>query len=139
MQLTRFTDYSIRALMYLTMHPDRLCTVREIAQYYDISQHHLVKIIHNLAQLQYIKTIKGRTGGIKLMGSASEINLQELILALEPNMVLVECFNPESNTCKVNTHCQLKHILAEAQQAFIDSLKSYTLADAMTLELTPQI
>jgi Rrf2 family nitric oxide-sensitive transcriptional repressor len=131
MQLTQFTDYGLRSLMYLAAQPDRLCSVREIAEHYAISRNHLVKVIHRLAQLGYIISSKGKGGGIRLACKPQELRLGDLILALEPNMYLVECFNRAANTCTVVSACKLKHFLADASKAFIESLDQHTLADAV--------
>ena len=66
MQLTQFTDYGLRSLMYLAVHSGKRCSVREIAEHYRISRNHLVKVIHRLAQLEYITSSKGKGGGIEL-------------------------------------------------------------------------
>lgn len=63
MQLTQFTDYSLRALIYITLRKES-CTIKDITQAYDISNNHMVKIIHNLAKIGLIKTIRGKHGGI---------------------------------------------------------------------------
>lgn len=130
MQLTQFTDYGLRSLMYLSAHPERLCSVREIAEHYGISRNHLVKIVHRLAQLGYITSSKGKGGGIRLAHKPESLKLGDLILALEPNMHLVECFNRETNSCIFVSACTLKHYLADASKAFLDNLNQRTLADA---------
>jgi Rrf2 family transcriptional regulator, nitric oxide-sensitive transcriptional repressor len=129
MQLTLFADYSLRTLMYLATHEERLCTSREISERYSISQNHVVKIVHKLSQLGYIKSVKGKGGGIGLLKKPSQINLRSLIIALETNLTLVECFDAERNTCKIAAECKLKKILRDALKAFLDTLGEYTLAD----------
>lgn len=131
MQLTIFTDYGLRSLMYLAAHPDRRCSVREVAEHYGISRNHLVKVVHRLAQLGYIDTSKGKGGGIKIAQRADKLKLGDLVRALEPNMDIVECFNKDTNSCRITNGCQLKHYLFDAKQAFLASLNSHTLADAV--------
>lgn len=131
MQLTIFTDYGLRSLMYLAAHTDRRCSVREIAEHYGISRNHLVKVVHRLAQLGYIDSSKGKGGGIKLAHRADKLKLGDLVRVLEPNMDIVECFNKDTNTCRIASGCQLKHYLFDAKQAFLASLNEHTLADAV--------
>ncbi|SRR5579883_1887858 len=131
MQLTQFTDYGLRSLMYLAIQPDKLCNVQEIAEYYDISKNHLVKVVHRLAQLGYITSSRGKGGGLRLAREPKTIQLGTLVMALEPNMNLVECFNRETNTCTIADICRLKNFLADANKAFINSLNQRTLADAI--------
>lgn len=129
MQLTSFTDYGLRSLMYLAGQPDKLCSVKEISDHYGISRNHLVKVVHRLSQLGYIISSKGKGGGIRLAKEADNLRLGDLVKQLEPNMTLVECFNPETNSCKITKSCQLKHYLFEANESFINTMNKHTLAD----------
>ncbi len=131
MQLTVFTDYGLRSLMFLAAHPERLCSVKEIAEHYGISRNHLVKVVHRLAQLEYIVSTKGKGGGIRLAGDPRALKLGDLVRVLEPNMNMVECFDRETNTCRIVSGCTLKHFLFDASQAFIDNLNKHTLADTV--------
>lgn len=129
MQLTIFTDYGLRSLMYLAAHPDRRCSVREIAEHYQVSRNHLVKVVHRLAQLGHIDSSKGKGGGIKMAQHADRLKLGDLVRALEPNLDIAECFNKDTNSCRIAGACQLKHYLMDAQQAFLASLNQHSLAD----------
>lgn len=135
MQLTIFTDYGLRTLMFLASRPDRLCSVKEVAEAYGISRNHLVKVVHRLAQLGYIESSKGKGGGIKLAKAPEKLKLGELVRALEPHMNIVECFSRETNTCRIAPTCRLKHYLSDAQQAFLSSLDKRTLADTVVQPL----
>ncbi len=132
MQLTSFTDYGLRTLMYLAAHQEKLSSVREVAEHYDISRNHLVKVVHRLSKLGYIQTIKGKGGGIKISKDAINLRLGDLIFELEPHMNMVECFDAKTNTCRITNSCQLKHFLFEATHSYIDTLNQYTLADTVT-------
>lgn len=136
MQLTTFTDYGLRSLMFLAANPDRQCCVREIAEHYAVSYNHLVKVVHRLAQLGYVQSAKGKGGGIRLAKDAASITLAELIQALEPTLHLAECFDRASNTCRITEHCRLKHYLFEARRAFLASLGQRSLADCVSPALS---
>jgi Rrf2 family transcriptional regulator, nitric oxide-sensitive transcriptional repressor len=130
MRLTNYTDYSLRVLIFLALKKeDELSTIKEIADTYQISKNHLMKITHDLGKLGLIDTIRGRNGGIRLAMTPSEINLGEVISKTEEDFHIVECFSNEKNDCVITPACKLKHILAEALQAFIHVLKQYTLED----------
>lgn len=131
MQLTIFTDYGLRSLMFLAAHRDKRSSVRDIAEHYGISYHHLVKVVHRLAQLGYVDSTKGKGGGLMLAAGAEKLRLGDLVRTLEPNMDIVECFNRDTNTCRITGACQLKHYLFDAQKAFIDTLNKHTLADTV--------
>ena len=133
MQLTKYSDYSLRALIYLGLNEHRRCTIREISAAYGISENHLMKLIHQLGQEGFITTTRGKNGGLQLARPADEINLGEVFRATEGNFDLVECFaGREGNTCPIAGPCLLTGILEEALQAFLDVLDRHTLADLLT-------
>lgn len=129
MRLTRYTDYGLRILIYLSLKPDGLSTVPEIAGCYGISEHHLTKIVGELAHLGHIRTVRGRNGGFELIQKPEEINIGRLVRTLEDNFELVECFQASGNTCPLTACCPLGGILGEAMNAFMLVLERYTLAD----------
>ena len=133
MQLTRFSDYSLRALIYLGLNQNRRCTIQEIALAYGISENHLMKLVHHLGQSGFITTTRGKNGGLELAKPASEINLGDVFRATEGNFDLVECFaGREKNTCPIAGPCRLTGVLETALQAFLDVLDQYTLEDMLT-------
>lgn len=131
MQLTLYSDYSLRVLVYLGLRPNQLCTISEISEAYGISRNHLVKVVHNLGMLGWIDTARGRGGGMALSRPASQINIGEVVRQTEPGFMLVECFNMKTNTCPIAPVCALKGALQKAQTAFLSVLDSYTLADVL--------
>ncbi len=132
MQLTQFTDYSLRALIYIAIKKDT-CTIKDITRSYSISNNHMIKIIHNLAKLGLIQTKRGKNGGILLAVNPECINLGTLIIQLEKSFDLVPCFKGISR-CSISPACKLKHLLYEAQNAFLKTLAGYTLADILQNE-----
>jgi Rrf2 family nitric oxide-sensitive transcriptional repressor len=129
MHLTLHTDYALRALLYLRLREDKKSTVQEIADAYAISKNHLMKVVQRLAGLGYIDASRGRGGGLLLAKRPEDVNLGRLVEQMEPHLNLVECFDAASNTCAIAPACDLKGVLAEAQQAFLRTLRGYTLAD----------
>lgn len=129
MNLTLYSDYSLRVLIYLSVSAGNNVSIKDIAQYYDVSKDHLVKVVHNLSKLGYIKTSRGRGGGIQLAHDPSSINIGRVLRATEPNFHIVECFNTSQSHCRVLPICNLKHALEDALESFMKELDRYTLAD----------
>lgn len=137
MQLTQFTDYSLRVLIYLAEKKEGLSTVSEIAEYHGISRNHLVKVIHNLALTGFIVTTRGRNGGMMLSRPPVEIVLGDVVRNTEPNFDIAECFNSANNCCVITPSCGLKSIFREAQEGFINAMDKHTLADAVARNKRP--
>ncbi len=132
MRLTRYTDYSLRVLTYLGLRPaGELSTIKEIAAQYDISENHLMKVVHQLGQMGYVRTVRGRQGGMALAMAPEAINLGDLVRRCEDDMRLVECFDAKTNTCRIAGACALPSILDEALDAFLAVLDRHTLADLL--------
>lgn len=131
MKLTNYTDYALRVLMYLSVNKGELATVSGIAASHDISRNHMVKIVHHLGQLGYVKTIRGKNGGLRLGRRPEDINVGRVVRETESNMELVECFGV-SSLCVHSPGCELKKALREALKAFLAVLDGYTLADLVS-------
>ena len=129
MQLTYYTDYSLRVLMYLAIRRHRIANISEIAECYGISRNHLVKVVHNLARGGFIKSYRGKGGGIELARDLKEINIGEVVRYTEGPLKPVECFDIERNRCVIANVCGLADVIAEACNSFFATLDRYTLAD----------
>lgn len=131
MQLTKFTDYALRVLIYLGHHPQGLATIADIAREYDIPATHLMKVVHRLAQRRYIVTVRGKGGGMRLANAPEMINVGDIVRDTEDNIDIVECFNTETQTCPLLPACALKSVLQEARKSFLTTLDFYRLSDIM--------
>ncbi|WP_175638199.1 RrF2 family transcriptional regulator [Metabacillus schmidteae] len=130
MRLTLYTDYSLRVLVYLATKPkEELSNIKEIAEVYNISKNHLMKVTYELGKMNVIETIRGRNGGIRLALPPEEINIGNIVRKTEEDFHIVECFDQENNQCIISPVCGLKHVLNKALQAYLDVLDQYTLAD----------
>ncbi|MBR9973520.1 RrF2 family transcriptional regulator [Magnetospirillum sulfuroxidans] len=126
MKITQFTDYSLRLLIYLAMHRDRVSTVREVSDFYSISSEHLKKIVRRLSELGHISTVRGKNGGLMLAREPSEINLGALLRQSE-NLNLVPC-HEAGDTCPI-AGCKLRCVIETARDAFLGVFDGKTLAD----------
>lgn len=134
MELSRFTDYSLRTLMYAGVHVGETITVSEVAAAYGISENHLVKIIHNLGKLGFLETKRGRSGGLRLSRAPEDINIGSVVRATE-SMALVECLGVDGGKCPIVSACILKRVIAEARDSFLETFDRYTLQDLLKNKL----
>tara|TARA_B110000093_G_C12938493_1_gene396947 strand:- start:535 stop:960 length:426 start_codon:yes stop_codon:yes gene_type:complete len=126
MQLTKYTDLSLRVLMHLALQRDAISRIKDIAESYNVSRNHLVKVVHNLSTLGYIHSTQGRNGGIRLAVSPDDIVVGDIVRAVEPSLCLIDC---ESQQCPISSACLLKEALDEAMSTFLKTLDGYTVSD----------
>ncbi|MET1025880.1 MAG: Rrf2 family transcriptional regulator [Dongiaceae bacterium] len=129
MQVTQFTDYSIRTVVYLCLQPERRATVDEIAAQLRVSASHLTKVVHRLGRIGVIETLRGRYGGLRLNRPPAEISIGWLFRQTEDNLALADCFRTGGCDCPLAGNCRMTGLLREALQAFIAVLDRYSLAD----------
>jgi Rrf2 family nitric oxide-sensitive transcriptional repressor len=130
MRLTTMTDYSVRLLMYVGRHPERLCTISEVAGAYGISEAHLMKVTHQLGLAGWLETVRGRGGGMRLAAAPADINLGAVVRSIEPDFSLVDCLTSD-HACTLHGSCRLTGIVSEALQSFMAHLDRHTLADLL--------
>lgn len=131
MRLTRYTDYSLRVLIHLALHEDRICSIGEISRTYDISQNHLMKVVNALAHDGFVETLRGRAGGMRLARAAKDITVGEVVRRTEDGFQLADC-----SGCALSPACGLTGVLQKGAQAMLAVFDSYTIADLLTDKAT---
>lgn len=130
MRLTQHTDYALRTLLFLALHPDEVVTIEAIARHHGVSRNHLMKVVQQLAHLGYVETTRGRGGGVRLAQPPAAISIGAVVRAVESDWAVVECMSPE-DTCVITPACGLRTLLEDAREAFLAVLDARTLADAL--------
>ncbi|MBP6552630.1 MAG: Rrf2 family transcriptional regulator [Vitreoscilla sp.] len=133
MQLNRFTDLGIRVLMYLGSIEGPSVTIARLAEDLQVSKNHLVKVVHFMAQQQWLLTSRGKSGGIALAKRPEDYAIGDVVRVLEQNSVngerLINCQQPP---CVLLPACGLPFILQQALEQFYQFLNQYNLADVVT-------
>lgn len=132
MRLNVQTDYALRLLMHLAVNPDALVTIAEAADRYGISRNHLMKVAHILGREEFIETVRGRSGGLRLARPAREICVGDVVRCIEGDFALVECFQDGKEECLITPACKLKGVLHQAMAAFLTVLDQYTIHHLVT-------
>jgi len=129
MKLTSYTNYALRSLQLAAIKEPELVRVEDVAKIHGLSRPHIVKIVHELGRAGYLETVRGRGGGFRLGCPAKDIIVGDIIRLTEGPLDLVECFNPDKNTCPLIGICKLSRKIQEATRAFMAVLDDLTIAD----------
>ena len=130
MRLTLHADYSLRVLMFAGLKGSELSTITEIAEHFEISRSHLMKVVHDLGRLGYIETVQGKNGGFRLMRKPSQINVGAVVRDTEEELAVIGCLQ-QKGFCRIEDACVLRRALQEATKAFLAVLDKYTLEDLL--------
>jgi len=129
MRLTTRTNLAMRALMFCAVNEGRTVRKSDIATACNASENHLAQVIHSLGLKGYLRTQRGRTGGLTLAHKPKDISVGEVFRTLESDVPFIECFAGGENNCPLHACCRLTCVLQEAVEAFYSRLDSVTLAD----------
>jgi Rrf2 family nitric oxide-sensitive transcriptional repressor len=129
MKLTAFTDYSLRVLIYLAAQPGQRATIAQIATAFDVSENHLVKVVHFLGKQGWLANVRGKGGGLELGEAPEKIVVGRVVRETEGTAVVAECFGESGGDCQIAPNCRLRGVLCEAVTAFYAVLDRYTLED----------
>jgi Rrf2 family nitric oxide-sensitive transcriptional repressor len=128
MQLTRFSDISLRILMYLASRaePSPAVTVRAASTLFNVPYTHMVKVVHQLGLQGLLITTRGKGGGVSLSRPSRQIHIGDVLRMTEAKDTVINCFNPP---CPLRQKCLLKTALDRAYDAFFEEMNRYTLED----------
>ncbi|MDP2697430.1 Rrf2 family transcriptional regulator [Thalassospira sp.] len=129
MKLTIRSNHAMRMVMFCAVNDGAVASVAEIAGACNMSEAHLAKIANKLAAHGFLETVRGRNGGVRLAKPAAEINVGDIVRATEFGRCLVECFDPDTNTCPLTKVCRFQSIIGRALEAFLSVLDGYTISD----------
>jgi Rrf2 family nitric oxide-sensitive transcriptional repressor len=130
-RLTNFTDYGLRALIFLGDRNPSVFSATAIADHFRISRHHMAKVLKELVAAGYVEGIRGAQGGVRLARDPREIRIGDVVRRLDKEQPLVECFRTDGGDCALSPRCRLKGMLGRAKQEFMCELDRYTLSDCL--------
>jgi Rrf2 family protein len=128
MQITRQTDYAIRAVLYLAKHgsSQRVAT-STVAREMKIPASFLAKIISQLSIAGLLHTSRGARGGVSLAREPKDITVLDVVEAIDGPILLNECV-AEPGTCSFEEDCPLHPIWHEAQEQLVQRLRNTNFA-----------
>ncbi|MHB8793663.1 MAG: RrF2 family transcriptional regulator [Thermoleophilia bacterium] len=139
MQLTRQADYAIRALLHLSAaEPGNVVQTKEIASSEGIPEKYLPTIMRTLARAGLVRTLRGNQGGVLLARGPEDINLLEVIEAIEEPIMLNRCLREEGE-CNRESFCPVHPVWDRIQQTLIDRLESTSFADLTSEKISYEV
>ncbi len=105
--------------------------IKEIAENQGISSKYVSRLILDLRNAGFIKSIRGVKGGYVLAKSPNAISLLEVIEAMEGELALVDCVMRQ-DSCERCDNCPARNIWKTANDSLRNSLGWLTLASAIS-------
>lgn len=129
MLLSKSCVYGLRASLFLaTMDEKDYMPIREISEKLDISFHFLTKILQQLTNAGLMESFRGPNGGVKLTRSATDINLLDIVEAIDGPELLTECALGLPG-CGVDVPCPIHEKWAHTRDSIRVMLEHTSLTD----------
>ncbi len=137
LKINKLTDYATLILSHLANNPIEVVSATDIAKNIQLSIPTISKILKILCGAELVKSFRGAGGGYQLAKPANQINLTDIIFALEGDISLTECCKG-TNACKLNAECTIKENWKKINDIVKTALAGLTLSDmSKPLETLP--
>ena len=83
MRLQTSTTLAIFAVLELASHAERQQSVAAIGEKFDVSSHHLAKVMNELARAGMVQSVRGAGGGYQFVGNPRRTTLYDVIRLFE--------------------------------------------------------
>ncbi len=128
-KLTKKTEYALAALQYIALHPNKTVSAKQIADSLDISFDFIAKILQDLLKKGIIESKQGYKGGYYLARSADDINLEEVMRAIDGDAAIVSCLTTDDESCGRKEICTIRGGIKLLQKDVSSLLRKTTIAD----------
>ena len=127
MKLSTKARYGVRAMLSLALdYGNGPVSLKEVAQHQGLSEKYLEHLVMALKTAGLVRSIRGKHGGYTLARTPSQINLKEIVGALEGSIAPVDCLN-DAGLCEHSGGCVTRQVWEKMLQAMNDVLQSTTL------------
>lgn len=127
MRLTRQSEIAVALLVRCASAPEITMRTDEVARSVGTTKDHAAQIVGQLVQAGFMKSTRGRNGGIKLAHDPENIRLGDVLQYVQPDLVF---HMPRAKGLSIEEDCKtLREILAEAEATFLSVMDRYCVAD----------
>ena len=129
MKVSTKGDYGVRALVELAHHyGEGPVQSAEIAARQEIPEPYLDQLLTSLRRAGFIRSVRGPQGGHALIHEPREVNLGQVVVALEGSLAAIACVD-DPDACTKEGGCVQREVWERVRDATQEILESVSLAD----------
>lgn len=130
MQISRKSDYALRAMVYIAAwEDDKVCSINEIAEAEQVPREYLAKILKELSLQGFLHSYKGIHGGYRLARERDKISFLDVIEAMQGKIAVNDCIrHTNAGGCNRKEGCAMHSFWKGEQERVVKSLGSVSLA-----------
>ncbi len=128
-KISESTAIALHSMIYIVNREDKIIPLKEIAGKFNISEHHLSKVLQRLSKEGFIKSVKGPKGGFSITNEYKNITFLEIYEMMEGKIKRQNClFNSNPNSCD---KCIMNNLIDDMNEKLIDFMKNRKISDVM--------
>lgn len=127
-KISKLADYSLVILQCLTRLAPGFYSAALLAERTGLATPTVSKVLKLLNEAQVVVSTRGVSGGYKLAKNPDQINLVDIIKAIDGAPALMECCEPNSQ-CIHDHHCQMRNHWQFINRVVVKALSQFTLLD----------
>lgn len=120
--ISEATAIAIHAMIYIANRKGKVCGLKEISSYFDVSSNHLSKVLQQLVKHKYLISIKGPKGGFMLCDGKEQASLMDIYEVIEGKFIPKNCLfasNHMKQCC-----CIMKPLISTVNDTFVEFMTS---------------
>lgn len=130
LRISRLADYATVVMTCLAASPDQVLSTVQIAECTRLELPTVSKLLKLLGRADLVESFRGVNGGYRLARSAADINLAEIVEALEGPLGMTEC-SVAAGQCDLESHCSVRGNWQRINHAVGSALRAMSLADML--------
>jgi FeS assembly SUF system regulator len=130
LRITKLTDYATVVLCTLAEAPARVHNAAELAERARLELPTVSKVLKPLAHAGLVTSFRGASGGYRLSRPPAQIQLIEIVEAIEGKLGLTEC-SGEHSSCEHEPHCGTRGHWHRVNEVIAGALRGVSLADML--------
>ncbi len=135
MRLTAKSEYGLLAMIYLaSSSKEGPVSAREISEQQAIPAKFLEQLFVGLRKAGLVNAVRGARGGFVLARTPDQINVLEIVEALEGPLVATVCEGDRGLTCGRGGSCAASAVWNRATKALREVFETATLAELVTAQ-----
>ena len=135
MKISTKGRYAIRVMLDLAKQgSEEYIPLLDIAKRQDISEKYLESIVAVLSKNDFLKSLRGKGGGYKLMKRPEEYTIGSILKLMEGSLAPVACLEKKPNRCERAAECATLKMWEGMEKMIEDYFEGITLADLMENE-----
>ena len=128
LRVTKLTDYATVVMTVLAARPGEVLSAPELAEQAGLEAPTVAKVLKPLAAAGLVAGFRGANGGYRLARTAADINLVEIVEAMEGPLAMTEC-SVHDGQCGIEASCGVRANWRRINDVVADALRAVTLAD----------